>query len=72
MVRIAIPHEFDFGGVYLSPLLVAAVLGVTAAWATARLLNRLRFSRHLYSPPLMFIAMAVIYTSLIGIFLIPV
>jgi len=67
-----IPKEFTLGGVYFPPLLIAAILGVLAAALTAMLLNRYRLSRFLYNPPLVFLALAVIYTGLIGTFFIPV
>ena len=67
-----IPHEFTIGGVYFPPLLIAGLLGVMAAALTAMLLNRYRLSRYLFYPPLVFVALAVIYTGLIGTFIIPV
>jgi hypothetical protein len=67
-----IPKEFTIGGVYFPPLLIAGILGVLASALTAMLLNRYRLSRFLYNPPLVFLALAVIYTGLIGTFLIPV
>ena len=67
-----IPKEFAIGGVYFPPLLIAGILGVVAAWVTVMLLNRYRLSRFLYNPPLIFVALAIIYTGLIGTFLIPV
>ena len=67
-----IPHEFTIGGVYFPPLLIAAFLGVVAAALTAIALNRYRLSRFFFYPPLVFVALAVIYTGLIGAFLIPV
>ena len=66
-----IPSEFAIGGVYFSPLLIASVLGVVAAWVSALLLNRYRLSRFLFYTPLVFLALAVIYTGLIGTFVIP-
>lgn len=66
-----IPVEFHIGGVFLPPLLVAAILGTIAAVFTARWLNRVRLSRYLFYPPLVFVAMMVIYTALIGTFIIP-
>ena len=66
-----IPHEFTLGGVYFPPLLIAAFLGVLAAVLTAMLLNRYRLSRFFFYPPLVFIALAAIYTGLIGTFFIP-
>ncbi len=67
-----IPKEFAIGGVYFPPLLIAALLGVTAAALTAIALNRYRLSRFFFYPPLVFVALAVIYTGLIGTFFIPV
>jgi hypothetical protein len=65
-----IPHEFAIGGVYLPPLLVAALFGVLAALVTARLLNRYRLSRYLFYPPLVLLSLMIIYTVLIGTFII--
>lgn len=65
------PKEFTIGGVYFPPLLIAGILGVVAAVLTAILLNRYRLSRYLFYPPLVFLALAVIYTVIIGTFIIP-
>ena len=70
MLMPPIPHEFNIGGVYLSPLLVAAFLGVMAALVTARLLNRFRLTRYFFYPPLVFLALTAIYTLLIGTYVI--
>jgi hypothetical protein len=67
-----IPHEFTVGGVYFPPLLIAGILGVATAMLTAMLLNRFRLSRFFFYPPLVFVTLAVIYTGLIGTFIIPV
>jgi hypothetical protein len=61
-----IPHEVSLGGVYLPPMLVAAALGLAGAVATARALNRLRLSRYFFYPPLVFLAITVIYTVAVG------
>jgi hypothetical protein len=66
-----IPHEFSIAGVYFPPLLIAAMLGVLAAWVTVLLLVRYRLSRYFYQPPLIFVALVVIYTGLIGTFVVP-
>lgn len=65
-----VPHEFALGGVYLPPLLVASIIGVVAATATARVLNRVRLSRYFYHPPLVFLALTVLYTLAAGTFVI--
>ncbi len=67
-----IPHEFSLGGVYFPPLFIATLLGVAAAWLSGTLLNRLRLSHWFAYPPLVFLAMAVIYTVGFGTWLIPV
>jgi len=67
-----IPSEVDLAGVYLPPLLLASLLGAAAAAITAYGLNRFRLSRFFYYPPVVFLALAVIYTGLIGTFVIPV
>ena len=67
-----IPHEFAIGEVYLPPLLVAAFLGLIAAILTAHLLNRYRLTRYFFYPPLVFIALTIIYTVFIGTFIIGV
>jgi hypothetical protein len=66
----SIPSEITVGGVYLPPLLVAGCLGALLAYWTAHLLNRYRLSRHFFYPPLVFLALVVIYTVLIGTFVV--
>ena len=66
-----IPSEFAIGEVYFPPLLIAAVLGVVLAWLTANLLNRYRLSRFFFYPPLVLLALAVIYTVILGTVVIP-
>ncbi len=67
-----IPSEFAIGGVFFPPLLIASILGVTAAVLTAFLLNRYRLSRFFFYPPMVFLALAIIYTGVMGTFFIPV
>ena len=67
-----IPHEFAIGEVYMPPLLVAAFLGLIAAFVTAHLLNRYRLTRYFFYPPLVFVALTIIYTIFIGAFIIGV
>lgn len=67
-----IPHEIAIGEVFLPPLLIAGFLGLLAAIVTARLLNQYRLSRYFFYPPVVFLAFFVIYTVLIGTFIIGV
>jgi hypothetical protein len=66
-----IPHEFAIGGVFMPPLLVASLFGAIAAVITIRLLNRYRLAKYFFYPTLVFLALMVIYTGLIGTFIIP-
>jgi hypothetical protein len=66
-----IPSEVAFGGVYFPPLLLAGMLGFAATLLTTLLLNRYRLSRFFANPPLVFLALAVIYTVAFGTFVIP-
>ncbi len=67
-----IPHEFAIGGIYMPPLLIASMLGVIAAMVTVRLLNRYRLSKYFFYPPLVLLALIVIYTILFEMFVIRV
>jgi len=69
-MRLA-PREFTIGDIYLPPLLVDALLGLILAWLTSRALNRYRLSRLFFYPPLVFLALAVIYTVFLSTFVIP-
>jgi hypothetical protein len=66
-----IPSEFAIGDVYFPPMLIAALLGLVLAWLTAHQLNRYRLSRFFFYPPLVLLALVVIYTVLVGTFVIP-
>ena len=66
----SIPCEFTIGGIYLPPMLIAGCLGVLLAYWTSRLLNRYRLSRHFFYPPLVFVALAVLYTIVVGYLLV--
>lgn len=60
------PHELAIGDLYLPPLLVAAVLGSIVAVVATRALNRYRLSRYFFYPPLVQLALAVIFTVIVG------
>ena len=66
-----VPQEISVRGVYFPPLLFAGILGVLTAWLTVSLLNRYRLSRHFFYPPLVFVALAVIYTTVFATFVVP-
>ncbi len=60
-----IPHEFAIGGIYMPPMLVAAILAAIATVVTTHLLNRYRVSRYFFYPPAVSISLLIIYTVLI-------
>ena len=66
-----VPHEISIAGVYFPPMLLAAIPGVAAAALTAVALNRYRLSRFFVYPPLVFVALTILYTSLIGAWWLP-
>jgi hypothetical protein len=66
-----IPREISIHGIYLPPYMLAGILGVSLAALTALLLNRYRLSRFFFYPPLIFLALAIIYGGLISIFVVP-
>jgi len=63
------PHEFAIGGVYMPPILIAALFGSIAALITGRLLNRYKLSNWFVYPHVVLLAFIVIYTSLFSTFL---
>jgi hypothetical protein len=68
----SVASEFSIGGVYFPPLMVASVFGVAAATVTAILLNRFRLVRFFYYPPLIYVALVVLYTGLVSNLFLPV
>jgi hypothetical protein len=65
-----VPHELAIGGVYLPPMLVAGVLGLIATVTTTRLLNLYKLSKYFFYPPIVSLALMIIYTVFIGTFII--
>ncbi|QKX17298.1 DUF1656 domain-containing protein [Microbulbifer sp. YPW1] len=61
-----VPHELSIAGIYLSPMLAAAFIGVLIALGVARLLDRFRLSRYFAHPALVLTSMSVIFTLLVG------
>ena len=69
-VMTPVPHEFAIVGIYLPPLLVASALGVIAALVTTRMLTHYRLAHHFFYPPLVLLSLIVIYSIVIGTFII--
>ena len=68
---MSVPHEIYVGEVFMPPMLLAGILGVIAASITARFLNKYRLSKYFFYPPLVTVALIVIYTVMIGWMIVP-
>jgi hypothetical protein len=64
------PHEFAIAGVYMPPMLVAALFGIIATVLSVRLISHYRWSKYFAFPPAVFLALTVIYTVFFGTFII--
>jgi hypothetical protein len=51
-------------------MLVASLLGLIAALVTGRLLDRYQLSKYFFYPPVVSLALTIIYTVFIGTFII--
>lgn len=60
-----VPYEVNCGGVYLPPLLVAGMVGLVLASVVTKTMTRLRLSRYFAAPPLVFVALVVLFSVLI-------
>jgi hypothetical protein len=66
-----IPSEVNLTGVYFPPLLVNGTLGILLMLVTVYLLNRYRLSRYFMFPHLVMLALSVIYTIILSLWVIP-
>ena len=66
-----LPHEFMIGGVFMPPIFIAAILAIVVTHFVAKLLNRLGLAKYFFYPPLVYVALVVIFTVAIGSFIIP-
>ncbi|OEU67479.1 MAG: hypothetical protein BA867_06905 [Desulfobacterales bacterium S5133MH16] len=66
-----VPVEFNMGGIYMPPLFVASLLGVITAMGVAKLLNSYRLSKYFFYPPLVFVALVIIFMVFYGRTIIP-
>lgn len=67
----SVPHDIAIGEIYLSPVLLAATLGLLATIATVFLLKRFRLSKSFFYPPLVFLSLVVMQTFRVGFLLVP-
>lgn len=61
-----IPAEFTIGGIYFPPIFIASLLGIITTIVVTRLLNRYRLSQYFFYPPIVFVALFVIFTIFFG------
>jgi hypothetical protein len=66
-----IPSEISFEWVYFPPFFFTVVWGFLCAYGVARLLNATGLSRFFWHPGLVFLALWVLLSSLLGLTFIP-
>jgi hypothetical protein len=64
------PSEVQLLGIYLPPFFWVCLLGLLCAVAITQVLNRTGLSRFFWHPPLAFVAMWVLASSLVGLIVI--
>jgi len=64
------PHELQFGDVYVTPVLVVAVVAFFATLVTAVVLNKTKLARWFYMPQYVFLAIMMLYITMIDRFFI--
>ena len=65
------PHDLALGDVYIPPLLAAAVVALITSRYTARFMVTRGIMEHFANPPLVFVALSILYTLLFGATLFP-
>jgi len=66
------PHEMALGDVYISPLLFVVILSFMATGITTVILNKLRLSAYIMYPSLSYLAIMLLYITLIDTFYIKI
>jgi dolichyl-phosphate-mannose--protein O-mannosyl transferase len=61
----------DFLGTFIPWWLVVGVLAYVSAWLVVIVLERLHLTRHIWHLPLFFVALVVLFFSVIGLILAP-
>jgi hypothetical protein len=64
------PSEVEILGIYLPPFLLVCMIGLVFSVAAAQLLNWTGLSRLFWHPPLAFLALWVLASSLVGLVMI--
>ncbi len=67
----SVPAEISLVWVYLPPFMVTVLVGYLATYVLTRFLNAVGLSRYFWRPEIGFLAFWVLFTSLIGLLLLP-
>lgn len=59
------PHEFNLGGVYMAPELIAIILGAILAVYAGKVLNKYHLTKYFANRSIVFLALVVIFTFLV-------
>ena len=65
------PSEISFDWVYMPPFMIVFVLGYVLAFVVAQILNVTTLSKYFWRPDVAFLAIWVLFASLIGLFVLP-
>jgi Protein of unknown function (DUF1656) len=66
-----IPAAVSLGFVFVPPIFIDMAIGLLLAWVIAHILNRTGLSRFFWHPPLAFLGLVVLMSSLVGILVLP-
>ena len=66
-----IPSAVSLGFFFVPPIFIDMLAGVLLAWLIAHLLNRTGLSRYFWHPPLAFLGLVILMSSLFGILVLP-
>lgn len=68
----SLPIEISMTGIYFPPLIFACILGASAAWGIYFLMCRYEVIDFVWRPPVFYLALTVICTCVVGIFMVPI
>jgi Protein of unknown function (DUF1656) len=63
--------EFKVLGLFVPWIFIISLAGFLAAWLLVAILERTGLTRHIWSLPLFFLALVVLFTSIFGFVLFP-
>jgi Protein of unknown function (DUF1656) len=66
-----IPSAVSLGFFFVPPIFIDMLAGVLLAWLIAHVLNRTGLSRFFWHPPLAFLGLVILMSSLFGVLVLP-